>query len=266
MYAPANQLVFASLGSGSKGNGTLVAHGADRLLVDCGFTIRHCVERMAELGAAPNQLSGIFVTHEHSDHSQGVARLARKFDIPVFLTHGTLSRLRARRTGGDIWDELDVRVIAGERPVALGSLTILPVTVPHDAREPVQFVVQTASESVGILTDLGHVTPHVVAAYEGCSALLLECNHDADLLWAGSYPPALKRRVGGHYGHLNNQQAARLLTKIQGGSLRQLVLAHLSEENNSPEHARAAIDAVLLDNSIDVVIADQADGFDWVTA
>jgi phosphoribosyl 1,2-cyclic phosphodiesterase len=248
---------FASLGSGSKGNATLVAAGKTVLLVDCGFGRRETEYRLQRRGVAPADISAILVTHEHGDHASGVAALSKAHNIPVYLTHGTAASGKvdgARRM---------VKINAGDA-FDIGDITVCAVPVPHDAREPVQFRFSHRDISLGILTDLGSITPHVVAAFSACTGLLLEFNHDTHLLSVGPYPPTLKRRVGGDYGHLNNRQAAEFLAATDTSRLRALVAGHISQQNNSPESARAAVASVAASLPCDVVYACQGDGFAWL--
>ncbi|KUJ83374.1 MBL fold metallo-hydrolase [Microbulbifer flavimaris] len=249
-------LRFASLGSGSKGNGTLVRSGDHCLLVDCGFTIKETERRMARLGLSPADLSAILVTHEHSDHLSGVAPLARKYGLPVFLTPGTL---RAR----DIGKLPRVHLIEGHQPFAVADIQVTPVAVPHDAREAAQFVFRSRGASLGLLTDLGTVTPHVETHFGDCDALVLEANHDPQMLAQGPYPPSLKRRVGGAYGHLSNQQAAGFLQRVGFEQLQHLVVAHISEKNNTLELAQRALGGVAEEVG-NCIFACQQQGFDWL--
>lgn len=247
---------FASLGSGSKGNATLVQAGDTLLMVDCGFSLRETTRRLALLGLEPRQLDAILVTHEHSDHSSGVAILSRKHNIPVFLTHGTLGSGRCDNC-------FRHQHFSFSEHFTIGCLEVKAVAVPHDAREPCQYRFYYKGKSLGVLTDLGSITPHVVDSYHGCDALVLEFNHDQQLLHEGEYPHHLKRRVGGDWGHLNNAQAAALLEQINYSGLRHLVVAHVSENNNSRQCAEQALLSVL-PSMAGVVWADQANGFDWL--
>lgn len=248
---------FASLGSGSKGNATLVRAGATLVMIDCGFSLRDTERRMARLGVAPQQLDAILVTHEHADHSSGVAALSRKFQIPVYLTHGTF---RTGRCDGSHAQ----RLFNCEDSFIIGDLSIKAVAVPHDAAEPCQYRLSSREYTLGILTDLGSITPHVIANFGACHSLLLEFNHDLPMLLDGPYPPHLKLRVGGDWGHLNNEQAVELLRQIDCTALRHLVVAHVSEKNNSRERARDALLSVL-DSMDRVTFAEQASGFDWLS-
>ena len=247
---------FASLGSGSKGNSTLIRVDNTLVMVDCGFSVRETVRRMARLCVDPSQLDAILVTHEHSDHSSGVAALSRKFQIPVYLTHGTSSTGRCD-------DTFKQCLFDCEDDFRIGSLSVKAVAVPHDAMEPCQYRLSGGGRTLGILTDLGSITPHVIANFRTCHGLLLEFNHDLPLLMEGPYPPHLKERVGGDWGHLNNQQAVDLLAEINHAEMRYLVVAHISEKNNSRQLAEYAL-LSLLDSLDGVIFADQRDGFDWL--
>lgn len=249
---------FASLGSGSSGNALVVEAGATRLLVDCGFGLNDVLARLARRGVLAEQLDAILVTHEHDDHAGGVAKIARKFGIPVYLTYGTYVAM------GRAGDTLrHVHIIDGDTPFALGDLSIHPYPVPHDAREPTQFVFSDGAYRFGLLTDTGSSTPHIERMLSGLDALMLECNHDLELLMNGTYPYPLKQRIAGRYGHLANHAAAQLLAAIDCSRLQHLIAAHLSQENNSPELAGRAMAAALNATRQWITIATQEDGFDW---
>ena len=248
---------FASLGSGSKGNGTLVDDGSTCLLIDLGFTIRETVRRLGRLGVTPDDIDAILVTHEHADHIHGVAGFARKFSTPIYLTPGTC---QAKVMG--LLPEL--HQIDCHSSFMVGTFEVTPVAVPHDAREPCQYVLSSGGATVGVLTDLGHITPHVKRSYRDCDALLLECNHDPVMLEQGPYPYPLKRRVGGDYGHLNNNQAAELLNALDLSRLQHLVLSHISAQNNLPDLARDAVMPLLSGWAGSLAVATQAEGFDWI--
>lgn len=247
---------FAALGSGSSGNGWLVAHGPTVLLVDCGFSAVDTTRRLARLGLEPGQLSGLLLTHEHADHASGVGPLARRHRLPVWMTHGTCQALRDANLP-------DLRLFDTGTPFAIGALEVAPFAVPHDAREPSQLVVSDGRHRLGLVTDLGSSTSHVERSLAGCDALVLEANHDRDLLAAGGYPPALKRRIGGPLGHLCNEDAAALLGRLDTGRLQHLVAAHLSAANNDPDRVRALFAAVLGCTPEEIPVAGQASGLDW---
>ena len=249
---------FASLGSGSEGNGLVVEAGLTRIMIDCGFGVRDTATRLGRLGLAPGDLDAIVVTHEHSDHVGGVAAFAAKHAIPVWITFGTLDVVGERFAGMQRvygFDSHDV--------FAVGALEVHPFPVPHDAREPVQFVVTDGDVRLGVLTDIGMSTPAVERALSRCEALVLECNHDAAMLSEGPYPPSLKARIGGRFGHLDNAASAALLASLDNSRLRHIVAAHLSKQNNTPSHARAALAQALGCTGDWICVADQATGFDW---
>ena len=226
---------FASLGSGSRGNATLIQGGGTCLLVDCGYSVREFEARCAELGVDPGYIDAILVTHEHADHMKGVGALARKYRMPVWMTHGTF---RVARCG----DIPDLHLFGTHTPAfRIGVIRVTPYAVPHDAREPSQFTFSLGERQLGLLTDAGSITPHMIECLHGVDALLLECNHDRRMLRDGPYPPRLQARVGGDYGHLSNEQAGSLLVRIDSSRLQHLVLAHLSQKNNDPGLAEAAV-------------------------
>lgn len=248
---------FASLGSGSRGNALLVEAGNTSLLIDAGFGPREMLRRLERLGVIAADVDALLVTHEHSDHIGGAFACARRFGWTVLLTHGTLAACREGGAG------VNTTLIDSHEPFSVGDIRVHPFPVPHDAREPVQFVLTEGARRLGVLTDAGHVTPHMVAMLDACDALVLECNHDAQMLMQGSYPPALKRRIGGLWGHLDNLAAASLLSRIGRTNLRHIVAAHLSAENNSVALARAALSTVLGCEQDWIGIATQDEGFGW---
>jgi len=253
---------FASLGSGSEGNALLISarsgSAQTTVMLDCGFAVREAERRLARLGVAPAELAGIIVTHEHHDHIGGVFKFARRHRVPVWLTYGTYEAAIGR------CEDVLVHFCRDGEAFAIRDLEIRPYTVPHDAREPVQYLAGDGSAKLGILTDAGHATPHMLAALGGCDALMLECNHDLQMLADSTYPPSLKRRIGGDYGHLSNQAAREILERLDKSRLRRIVGAHLSLKNNTPELARQALQQAL-GSQCELSIACQQEGFDWVT-
>ncbi len=249
---------FASLGSGSRGNALVVEAGSTRILLDCGFGLGETTSRLCRLGLTPGDLSAVIVTHEHDDHIGGVARLVRRHSIPVWLTHGTLTGFEALFAGIG-----NLHVIDNYQSFAVGDLQVVPFPVPHDAREPAQYVFGDGSHRLGVLTDTGSSTRHIESVLSGCDALVLECNHDPDMLRASSYPPKLRDRISGRYGHLDNGAAAELLACLDTGRLKHLVAAHLSKENNRPDLARAALAGAIGCDPGWVEVADQDNGLGW---
>lgn len=249
---------FTLLGSGSEGNALVVEVGQTRVMMDCGFSLSETVARLARIGLTPEQLCGIVVTHEHGDHIGGVARLARKFSLPVFLTHGTL-----RSQNGAFADLASVTEINPHLPFSIGEVQVHPYPVPHDAGEPVQYVFSDGVKRLGVLTDAGCSTPHIEATLSGCDALILECNHDIDLLANGDYPYSLKQRVGGRFGHLNNRDAAALLARLDNRKLQHIVAAHLSHKNNTRVLAVSALSGALAWPEASITVATQNEGSPW---
>jgi len=250
---------FASLASGSRGNCLVAEAGTTRVLVDCGLTARETERRLARRGLMPRDLTGILLTHEHEDHVGGAFSFAQQHALTVYLTHGTLQAVReAGRVGSTA-----TRIIDGRGGFDLDGLHVRPFTVPHDAREPVQYVLSDGAFNLAVLTDLGASTSHVEQMLSGCDALVLECNHDLDMLRAGNYPQRLKERIAGPFGHLDNGASARLLGAIDRSRLKHVIGAHLSEKNNRPELVREALARALGCNPEGVSVASQEDGFDW---
>lgn len=247
---------FASLGSGSRGNGTLVEDDETCLLIDLGFTLKETEKRLRRLSREGKDISAILVTHEHADHIHGVAAFARKYKTPIYLTPGTYSKSSLAGISG-------IHTINCHKAFDVNSIKVDPVPVPHDAKEPCQYLFSTSRYRLGLLTDIGHITSHVRDSYKDCDALLLECNYDEDMLANGPYPYPLRQRVGGSHGHLSNNQAAELLNAVDLERLEHLVLTHLSEKNNSPQLALGAVNQVMGDQSSTVHLATQSEGLDW---
>lgn len=255
---------FCSLGSGSTGNATLVEGGCgarpSRVLIDCGFSLRELAARLARVGLACEDLDAVFITHEHGDHVGCALTLARRHGLPLWMSRGTWRAIGAP----DLAPPL-LRFARDGVAIAIGELELLPYTVTHDAREPLQLRLSDGARHLGLLTDVGSITTHLLAHLQRCDALLLECNHDRALLAESSYPASLKARIGGRLGHLANDVAAQILAACLHGGLKHLVAAHLSERNNSPELARAALGAAFGGRGEEIVVADPAHGFDWLS-
>ncbi len=247
---------FSSLGSGSRGNGTLVERHSTSLLVDCGFSVKQTLQRLARLEAVPEAITAILVTHEHGDHISGVAALARRYQIPIWATHGSAMQFSA----GEL---PELNIFSSHDCFEIGDIEISPFPVPHDAREPSQFIFSDGEHRLGMLTDVGSITPHIEASLSGCDALLLESNYDVDLLEKSDYPAALKARISGYRGHLSNHQTAALLARIDCSRLQHFAAAHLSEQNNSPEIVRVILAEALNCEPAWVAIADQVHGLSW---
>ena len=250
---------FASIGSGSAGNGLVVKEKNTRLLLDCGFGLKDSIERLARINTSPEQLTGILITHEHEDHAGGVFKLAKKYQLSVWMTHGTHKMLE--RTLPD--ESVNVHIIDSHTEFSIDDIHITPFPVPHDAREPVQYVFSNGDKRLGVLTDTGCSTPHIESMLSGCHGLVLECNHDLNMLMNGAYPHSLKQRVSSRLGHLDNLSAAKILSKIDTSNLQHIVAAHLSEKNNTPSLAVKALSDSLQCAENWIGIASQELGFDW---
>jgi phosphoribosyl 1,2-cyclic phosphodiesterase len=254
-------LRFKSLGSGSTGNATVVQArngiGVTHLLVDCGLGLPQLDKRLRKAGMLADQIDAIFITHEHGDHIGSARQLALRERIPVYMSQGTYMAIGEPDFGGLL------RIACDSETFEVGALQVRPFTVPHDAREPLQLTCGDGAVRMGILTDLGHATAHVLEHLAGCRSLLLECNHDPQMLATGSYPPFLKRRVGGAWGHLANEAAAAIALAIQPHGLQQVMAAHLSEQNNRPEVVREVLAHTLGCGEADILVADGPSGSDW---
>jgi phosphoribosyl 1,2-cyclic phosphodiesterase len=254
-------LRFKNLGSGSTGNATLVeASGLlpFRLLVDCGLGIRQLQMRLGEAGLQLPEIDAVFITHEHSDHIGCALTLSLRHNIPVWMSQGTHTAMGSPDFNGRL------RIARDGDAIDLGGLEVIPFTVPHDAREPLQLTCSDGAAKLGILTDLGHATAHVLKHLQGCSGLLLECNHDTDMLAQSAYPDFLKRRVGGLYGHLSNTAAVDIMRAVMHPRLRHVVAAHLSAQNNRAELVRALLGKTLDCAPEDITVARPDVGCGWL--
>ena len=257
-------LRFKSLGSGSSGNATVIQARAGtvttHLLVDCGLGLPQLDKRLRIAGMLADQIDAIFITHEHGDHIGCARQLALRERMPVYMSRGTYAAIGEPDFAGLL------RIVCDAETFEVGALQVRPFTVPHDAREPLQLTCGDGDVRLGVLTDLGHATAHVLEQLAGCRSLLLECNHDPALLENGGYPPFLKRRVGGAWGHLSNEDAAAIAVALQPGGLNQVVAAHLSEQNNRPEVVRRVLAAALGCGEADILVADGPTGSGWLDA
>ncbi|KQR49994.1 MBL fold metallo-hydrolase [Acidovorax sp. Leaf160] len=260
-------LRFRNLASGSTGNATLIEGGSDglggggprrRLLMDCGLGIRILEGKLAAAGITPAQLDAVFITHEHSDHIGCVQKLVLRHRVPVWMSQGTHEAL-----GAPDFDGL-LRIARDGEAIDLGAFEARPFTVPHDAREPLHLRCSDGATHVGLLTDLGHASEHVLEQLRDCHALLLESNHDPDMLQASAYPAFLKRRISGRFGHLPNQVSADILRTVRHTGLRRVVAAHLSAQNNHPDLARAALADALGWPLEAIDVAHPREGTGWI--
>lgn len=233
---------FCPLCSGSSGNATYIEAGNARILIDAGLSCKRITELLAKIGVDPRQLSAILITHEHVDHVRGVNILSKKYDLPVYANADTWSMLKAPLK--DVAPK-NVCVFESDRDFYLAGARVLPFSVPHDAIHCVGFTVSAAGHKVGVCTDLGHVDARILSILSGCDLLLFEANHDVDMLMAGNYPYLLKKRILSGIGHMNNDDCGKALVKLHETGVKNVILGHLSKENNHPALAMVAVRAAL---------------------
>ena len=248
---------FAILGSGSGGNCAIIQSQQTTLMLDCGFTIKECSKRLQQLELAPESINAIVVTHEHGDHYNGVGPFSRRFKIPVYMTHGSWLPHRC----GEL---ADLNLITPHIPFTIGDIEITPFPVPHDAREPCQYRFGNENQHLGFLTDTGQLTSHIEATLSGCDALVVEFNHDMEMLANGPYPPTLQSRIAGSKGHLNNQQSEQIIRKLLHPALKHLVAAHLSEKNNHSDLVDSILYRLVAETLCKITIAEQHSVTPWI--
>ncbi|MGH8691962.1 MAG: MBL fold metallo-hydrolase [Burkholderiales bacterium] len=253
-------LRFASLASGSSGNCLVAEAGGTVVMLDCGLALTETERRLARAGLEPSQVKALLVTHEHGDHAGGAFDFAAAHRVTLYLTHGTLAAMQAE---GKAVDGVKIRLITAREGFTVDSIHVNPFTVPHDAREPVQYVLSDGAARLGVLTDVGTSTAHVERTLSGLDALVLECNYDRDMLWNGAYPKWLKERIAGPFGHLDNRDSERLLAAVDRSRLKHVIGAHLSQQNNRPGLVRAALARAMGCEEGWIGLATQDDGFNW---
>jgi phosphoribosyl 1,2-cyclic phosphodiesterase len=248
LLAYSAQMVSVSiLASGSRGNCTIISSSRTRILVDAGISARETFRRMAMVGESPQSLSAIVVSHEHADHVSGLCALAKKLRVPVYMTaaaHQSFERSEhdEEREGPALPNSEYFH--AGSQ-FQIGDISVMPFTIPHDAADPVAFTFRVEGIKVGVVTDLGYMARNVAQQIRGCDVLMIESNHDLEMLRIGPYPWSVKQRVMSRLGHLSNDALADFFRDDYDGSAAFVVLAHLSEHNNHPELARTAAERAL---------------------
>lgn len=235
-YGEKDLMRFTSIASGSSGNCTYVGSDNTHILVDAGISRKRIEEGLKSLDLGFNDISAIFVTHEHSDHIAAIRMILKKYDIPVYATEGTIRGILDADKNHELIDKNFIRVRTDEA-VIVGDMTINPMTISHDANEPCGYRVYCGKRKIAVATDLGCYTDYTVDALTGCDALLLEANHDVRMLQTGPYPYYLKSRILGDRGHLSNDKSGELLCKLLHDNMQGIFLGHLSKENNLPELA-----------------------------
>lgn len=252
---------LACLASGSSGNATLVDTGSQYILIDCGLSAKETRNRLTVLGLNLTDISAILITHEHTDHIGGVEAVANQSGATVYATRGTSLKFKGKKL------KESCQIIRSGLGFHIDEVEIMPVAVPHDAREPVQFTLthQKSSSKIGVLTDLGSVTPYVVESFADCQLLLIEANHCEELLRNGPYPAALKRRILGPWGHLSNTQSLELLKKLLslGSTPSKLIIGHISKENNSVDRVKTCF-SDLTSNFDSLILAAQDRVEPWI--
>jgi phosphoribosyl 1,2-cyclic phosphodiesterase len=259
-------LRFKNLGSGSAGNATLVeaqcGQQISRLLIDCGLSVRELGKRLVLAELSLDDIDAVFITHEHADHVGHARALATRTGMDIWMSRGTALACQLADWGlaANQW-----HIARDSQTFAVGALELMPFTVPHDAREPLQLRCSDGDRRLGVLTDLGHGSAHVIESLQGCHALLLECNHDPQLLAQSTYPAFLKKRIAGPQGHLSNDESAELAAALVHPGLNLIVAAHLSERNNRPDLAQSILAQAAGCGSADIPVADSLTGTPWFT-
>lgn len=229
-----------AIASGSSGNSIYIGDDTTHILIDAGISGKRIEAGLNDIGVSGKDLDAIFVTHEHADHISGLGVMARKYDVPIYTTAGTIRGIACARSVGEI-DEQLFQPLRRNENISVGSLLIQAIPVSHDAADPVCYRVTNGKRSVAVATDMGCYDDSVVDCLKGMDALLLEANHDIHMLQVGPYPYYLKQRILGDRGHLSNEASGRLLAKLLHDDLKHILLGHLSRENNIPELAREAV-------------------------
>ena len=255
---PQGALQIASLGSGSSGNSLIVRSQQTTLLLDCGFTLKETVARMQTLGVSPASLDAILISHEHGDHTKGLGPIARKFNLPVWMTYGTWRAARDKKINR-------VHQFHAHEEFSIGDISLDPFPTPHDAAESCQFVFGAGGRRFVCLTDLGACTSHVMSKVQGVDALVLESNYDPEMLRQGPYPPSLQARISSNWGHLANQQAGELLAELDHSNLQRVFLGHLSERNNTDDTALGTVREYVPGQQERISVLQQHSCSDWYT-
>lgn len=253
---------FCSLGSGSSGNSFIVQDNSSTLLIDCGFGLSETVTRLDRYGLKPDQLNGILLTHEHEDHVKGAFSFSNKYNIPIYLSHGTFKMCKKRINENY---DIDFNIISGVKSFMINDIKVTPLIVPHDAREPFQYKFESKRKSIAIVTDLGFITKHLIENLKNIKGLVIEFNHDKSMLINSDYPQSLKDRVSGMYGHLENMESIKLLKSINYKDIKWIAAAHLSEKNNDEDLVKRLISEATMKENEYIKIIDQTNGIDWMS-
>ncbi len=231
---------FCSIASGSSGNCTFIGSGTTSLLIDTGITAKRITGAMQDIDRRPEDLNAILITHEHSDHIQGLGVISRKYHVPIYGTRGTLRAVRGSRSLGSIDPEL-LHPISADDPFMVGDIRVQPFAIPHDAAEPVGYRLESGGKAAAVATDMGCYDDYIISNLQGLDLILIESNHDVNMLEVGPYPWPLKQRILGDRGHLSNETAGHLLCDILHDGMKEIILGHLSRENNYDALAYASV-------------------------
>ncbi len=243
------KLKFATVASGSKGNCIYVGSEHTNILIDAGLSGKKVEEGLSDLELTGNDIDAIFVTHEHNDHIAGIGVLSRRYDIPVYATEGTWSNMPS--VVGKFRRNME-RLVYADEMLVFNDLCIKPFNIPHDANEPVGYSISDNNNKITIATDIGHISADVAENIKGSSLILLESNHDVDMLKSGDYPYQLKQRILSDFGHLSNENAGKFITNIADSVLKYVFLGHLSRDNNTPKVAFNTVSDIVAKNGIEL--------------
>ncbi len=238
---------FCSLASGSSGNCHFITDKDKFLLIDAGLSGKQIQSKLNEIGIEPSKLSGILISHEHSDHIHGAGILSRRFNIPIYANEGTWEGMEHKL--GNIKAE-NIRLFESNKPFQMGNFRVMPYSISHDANEPVGFSLINEGVKICITTDLGHMTESIMEEISDSDLVVLESNHDVEMLKAGGYPYYLKRRILSDMGHLSNEAAGNAIVDMVKRNVKSVMLAHLSKDNNFPELAMETIKSILTINRV----------------
>lgn len=238
---------FVSLISGSSGNATFVSDGKTNLLIDCGMSGAKLKESLHAIDVMPESIDALLITHEHVDHTKGAGVISRRYNIPIYTTQGTHTSMDI----GNIADE-NIKIITEDTDFEIGNIGICPFAIPHDAAQPVGFNFMIGDEKYSLATDIGQITKSILENITGSKKILLESNHDVEMLKCGTYPYPVKRRILGEYGHLSNETASKVAMHLVQNGTEHIMLGHLSKENNRPEIAMLETYNLLSQSGVDV--------------
>ena len=243
-------LKFCSLFSGSSGNSLFVQSDQSKILIDCGASGKKICEALASINSSIEDIDAILITHEHIDHVQSLGLLSKKYNIPIYINKETFNALSSAQK--EKISEDNINFFVNDKDFYLNDLTIKPFSIPHDAANPCGYNIYNGKRKISIATDLGHINDSILDNLKNSSFILLESNYDPSILQVSKYPYSLKERIKGPKGHLSNETAGKLISALSGDELKEVMLGHLSKENNFPELAYQTVTEELMRNNIDL--------------